>query len=1179
LGTTFAWFTDSAESKGNIIQTGTLDVAMHWADGDEDPASATWNNAESGAIFGYANWEPGYTEARHIRIANAGSLALKYQLRIVANGEVGKLAEVIDVYYFEQAKQLAREDAMTGEKLGTLKDVIANRVLVNGELAAECNDTITLVFKMGEEVTNEYQGLSLGCNFSVQVVATQLAAEEDSFGKDYDDGADYEGEISSAESFVAALASGGSFKLVGNVTLDTSATIAEGTTVSLDLGGHSIIAQSGNAIVNNGTLIINGVPTLTARTIAPVASSTIASINAYAILNNGELTLNGVTVDGGISNGGALTINSGKVYTTRGGYSHAIYHTGNSLVINGGSFSGNGNEVISDQSKINGTVVINGGTFDKVEKASYLLRDTKGTMVINGGTFYAYDENGTDPAGQCVSGARIYGGAFNYNPTGKGIASGYHAVEHNGLWYVLTENVDSIIMTANDLYALGGTTVSGECHLLGDIDMSGFQMKSLILPANGELTFVGNGHTISNLTLVTPAANGMTGAGGEVAGLFDVTENSGCTLTVNDLALENVSVECSGFAAAVVGYANSKNDVIALNNVDVRGASVTSDTVAALVGYTVAPLALTNCDVFDITLVGEEGRPDKVGAFVGTANQATCSVTTVNCNNNTEYREYGRVINSALWNGNVHASSAAELSKLANEEVSERTIVIDSDITGDITVVQKPNVKITIDGNGYKFSGVLLVDGKSARYDSAALTIKNFNFEADSLSADAYIRLGNGTNATRYTNHVTVESCTFKFSGSKDVAAVKSYTGGDLNLTISGCTAYAGMHSLAQLYNIEEGLTITNCFAYSKNGVNMNSTLGLEMSGCTFEVRGYAIRFGASGGANTTEKIFNIKDSTLKSACEEDDDAVIIFRGTSVFATLNLVDTTLDGSVKFKGNTSQTEITNDGVTLTFASNQQDYSSAIEELNSADAAVTEKEIILSSGSYESNFRIAGGKDVVIEGCGEDTVLNGQIATTASNEGKLVLRNLTINVSSAISDSTGISQTSKSAIAIWGDQTVICENVTFNMDLADSTAITSWWDTGKGTTIIVRNCVFNCNGQRPIRATGNVTVEGCTFNDPYRYAVQLTAKASTATELEKAIINFNNNTIINGENGKAFVYGIQLEGADYGCHDCVINGSGNTIVNGGADSAMYYCECGKVQHDTIEWNVEVEPVHEA
>jgi len=106
---------------------------------------------------------------------------------------------------------------------------------------------------------------------------------------------------------------------------------------------------------------------------------------------------------------------------------------------------------------------------------------------------------------------------------------------------------------------------------------------------------------------------------------------------------------------------------------------------------------------------------------------------------------------------------------------------------------------------------------------------------------------------------------------------------------------------------------------------------------------------------------------------------------------------------------------------------------------------------------------------------------------------------------------------------------------------------------------------------------VTVENCTFNDPYRYAVQLTAKTSTATLMDKAIINFKNNTIVNGENGKPFVYGIQLEGSEYGCHDCVINGAGNTIENGGTDSAMYYCECGKVDHATITWNTEVAAVH--
>lgn len=242
-------------------------------------------------------------------------------------------------------------------------------------------------------------------------------------------------------------------------------------------------------------------------------------------------------------------------------------------------------------------------------------------------------------------------------------------------------------------------------------------------------------------------------------------------------------------------------------------------------------------------------------------------------------------------------------------------------------------------------------------------------------------------------------------------------------------------------------------------------------------------------------------------------------------------------------------------------------------NAAEPVILE----LGSGEYDTNIEVPGGSDITIQGNGS-TVLNGQIATTSSTEGTLTLRNLTINVDDSIVDSTGISQTGKSAIAIWGNQTVICENVTFNMSLKDSTAITSWWDTGVGTSIIVKNCTFNCNGQRPIRATGNVTVENTTFNDPYRYAVQLTAKADTATELDKAIINFRNNTIVNGANGKAFVYGIQLEGADYGCNDCIINGSGNIIVDGGTESAMYYCECGKVQHETITWNTEIAAVHE-
>lgn len=244
------------------------------------------------------------------------------------------------------------------------------------------------------------------------------------------------------------------------------------------------------------------------------------------------------------------------------------------------------------------------------------------------------------------------------------------------------------------------------------------------------------------------------------------------------------------------------------------------------------------------------------------------------------------------------------------------------------------------------------------------------------------------------------------------------------------------------------------------------------------------------------------------------------------------------------------------------------------------------VILKTGdnALTTNIKIAGDRNITLRGVtgdAADVKLAGQIATTSSTAGTLTIKDLTILVDNAIVDSTGISQTAKSAIAVWGNQTVNCENIVFDMSLSDSTAITGWWDTGEGTTINTKNCVFNCNGQRPLRSCGNMTVEGCTFNDPYRYAIQLTAKASTATELENAVVTFKNNTINAGTiSSKTVVYGIQLEGESYGCSDLIINGEGNTINLGetGKTGTMYYCECGKVDHTTLVWNTEIPAVHE-
>ena len=109
LGTTYAWFTDSAISGGNIIQSGSLDIEMYWSDEFLDANSSEWTRVEGDPIFTYDNWEPGYSEIRYVKIANAGNLAFKWKLNIEAQGEVtsalGRLIAVAENYPELKANQ------------------------------------------------------------------------------------------------------------------------------------------------------------------------------------------------------------------------------------------------------------------------------------------------------------------------------------------------------------------------------------------------------------------------------------------------------------------------------------------------------------------------------------------------------------------------------------------------------------------------------------------------------------------------------------------------------------------------------------------------------------------------------------------------------------------------------------------------------------------------------------------------------------------------------------------------------------------------------------------------------------------------------------------------------------------------------------------------------------------
>ena len=209
IGTTYAWFTDSVTSTGNIIKTGTLEVTLEYSkELLTDKDSDKWIDASTGAIFNHGNWEPGYTEVRYVKVENEGSLDLKFMLSIIPSEKTADnepdLADVIDVYIAKTAVAVDR-DLTDLTLVGTLSDLIndpdgaAYGVLYDKDEAGAdtadekvCVETYTLVLKMQETAGNEYQNRTVGGTFAVQLLATQLASEVDDVKTpDYDAEATY----------------------------------------------------------------------------------------------------------------------------------------------------------------------------------------------------------------------------------------------------------------------------------------------------------------------------------------------------------------------------------------------------------------------------------------------------------------------------------------------------------------------------------------------------------------------------------------------------------------------------------------------------------------------------------------------------------------------------------------------------------------------------------------------------------------------------------------------------------------------------------------------------------------------------------------------------------------------------------------------------------------------------
>ena len=184
VGTTFAWFTDTASTAVNKIVAGNLDVDIVGEDGkslDGETLSFKNVNGETDIL-----WEPGATFfTQGFKIVNAGNLALKY--KVVVSGTEGdaKLLKAIDfaVVTDNTVKDAA---AVSFEKEGQL--------LKQNDSAPADTDTTEVYYylrgHMKEEAGNEYQGLSID-GIGITVYATQYTYENDSYNNTYDEDATY----------------------------------------------------------------------------------------------------------------------------------------------------------------------------------------------------------------------------------------------------------------------------------------------------------------------------------------------------------------------------------------------------------------------------------------------------------------------------------------------------------------------------------------------------------------------------------------------------------------------------------------------------------------------------------------------------------------------------------------------------------------------------------------------------------------------------------------------------------------------------------------------------------------------------------------------------------------------------------------------------------------------------
>ena len=200
IGTTFAWFTDTASTAVNKIQAGNLDVKLMYSTDMQ-----TWKEAtdQTKLFDDNALWEPGYTQVVYLKIVNAGKLALKYEAGFSknytsnrgknVNGDWYRVDNYLKIGTAETATKFANREDVWSAIAATEKTLAKDVMLTDGWITLEAGKAsapFAVAIYMPTSVGNEANASRLRpssvSGLGIEVRATQATVENDSFDNNYD---------------------------------------------------------------------------------------------------------------------------------------------------------------------------------------------------------------------------------------------------------------------------------------------------------------------------------------------------------------------------------------------------------------------------------------------------------------------------------------------------------------------------------------------------------------------------------------------------------------------------------------------------------------------------------------------------------------------------------------------------------------------------------------------------------------------------------------------------------------------------------------------------------------------------------------------------------------------------------------------------------------------------------